>query len=102
MSRLAPEAEIHFERVAVNPDQIAEWDLPTRPTKSSDSRSRNFVGESVEVDAVPSTQLRGLVESVIERHVDAGILDRTNIAEAAELESLRALVATVPRAWGAS
>src|SRR6516225_8903288 len=31
---LAPDAEITFERIAVTPEQVAEWDLPTRPTKA--------------------------------------------------------------------
>ncbi|MCX6924086.1 MAG: hypothetical protein NT154_12885, partial [Verrucomicrobia bacterium] len=62
----APTAEIHFKRVAVTPEQITEWKLPTRPTKTTDSRSRRFDGESVEVDAVPPATLRGLVRSCIE------------------------------------
>src|SRR5262245_39157892 len=36
----APEAEIYFERIAVLPEQIEAWNLPTRPTKASDSRSK--------------------------------------------------------------
>jgi len=27
--RRAPDSEIHFERLAVTPEQIAVWDLPT-------------------------------------------------------------------------
>ncbi|MCI0442267.1 hypothetical protein L0152_03490, partial [bacterium] len=52
LREFAPDSEIHFERIAVNPDQIQELNLQTRPTKKSDSRARNFVGESVEVDAI--------------------------------------------------
>ena len=32
----APEADIHFRRIAVTPEQIEEWKLETRPTKTSD------------------------------------------------------------------
>ncbi len=39
---LAPDAEIHFERIAVQPWQIQEWNLPTRPTKTSDTRAKGF------------------------------------------------------------
>jgi hypothetical protein len=35
--RQAPDAEIHFKRLAVTPEQIPAWDLPTRPTKASDT-----------------------------------------------------------------
>jgi hypothetical protein len=66
---MAPDAEIHFERVAVNPRQIAGWNLPTRPTKKSDSRSRHFGDISVELDAIDPSLLRGLVKEAIERHL---------------------------------
>ena len=63
-AKLAPDAEIHFERVAVTlPEQITQWDLPTRPTKASDSRSKGFGDISVELDAIPPDQLRELVRS---------------------------------------
>ena len=35
LRELAPKAEIHFERIAVNEEQIGLWNLPTRPTKES-------------------------------------------------------------------
>src|SRR4029079_4766839 len=50
---LAPDAEIVFERIAVTPGQIRTLDLPTRPTKSTDSRSKKFGDAiSVELDAL--------------------------------------------------
>jgi len=66
---MAPDAEIHFERVAVTTEQIADWNLPTRPTKTSDSRSKNFGDISVELDAIDPSRLRSLVTEVIERHL---------------------------------
>jgi hypothetical protein len=42
LREFAPDAEIYFERVAVTQDQIDDYDLPTRPTKKTDSRSKNF------------------------------------------------------------
>jgi len=86
----APDAEIHFERVAVTPEQIDLLNLPTRPTKKSDSRSRTFKGESVELDAIPPATLRALCETYITMHIDKRRLARTRRAEAAERESLRA------------
>jgi len=81
---MAPGAEIHFERVAVTPQQIESMQLPTRPTKKTDSRSRNFIGESVEVDAIPPTDLRELVEACIKQHLDPEVYRKTLIVEAAE------------------
>lgn len=70
LRELAPNAEIHFERLAVNKNQIRKWRLPSRPTKKSDSRAKNFDSEiSVELDAIPPQKLRDLVESAINRHL---------------------------------
>jgi hypothetical protein len=55
LRELAPDAEIHFERLAVTPEQIERWNFPTRPTKQSDSRAKGFGDISVELDAIPST-----------------------------------------------
>ncbi len=88
---LAGDAEIHFERVAVNLEQIEDWDLPTRPTKKTDSRSKSFVGGSVEVDAIPPDELRSLARECIERHIDADKLAATKLIEAQERETLRSV-----------
>lgn len=89
--KFAPDAEVYFERVAVNPDQIERWDLLTRPTKKSDSRSKNFEGESVEVDAIPPSQIRSLVERCIVQYLDAGELGRIGAVEEAEQNTLSQL-----------
>jgi len=73
-----------FERVAITPEQIEAWSLPSRPTKKSDSRSKNFDGESVELDALPASALRDLARSCIERHVDERRLDLLRVAEREE------------------
>jgi hypothetical protein len=90
---LAPDAEIHFRRVAVTPQQIAEWNLPTRPTKQSDTRARGFGDISVELDAIPPDQLRGLVREVIEQFMRPHRLNVMRAAEQSEREWLEALVA---------
>ena len=92
LRELAPDAEIHFERVAVTPEQITQWNLPTRPTKASDSRSRNFGDISVELDAIPPDQLRELVRSVIELHLPERQFEILKAAEASEREIIMRLV----------
>jgi hypothetical protein len=94
LRRLAPGAEIHFERLAVLPRQIEVWGLPTRPTKRSDSRAKDFAGDSVEVDAIPPAQLRALVRGRIEGLVDQEALRRVREQEQSERERLRHLAAT--------
>ena len=71
LREMAPNAEIHFERMAVTPAQIGAWRLPSRPTKAADPRSKNWTGgESVELDAIDPDILRALVRQSIQRHVD--------------------------------
>ena len=90
LREMARGAEIHFERIAVNVDQIEAWNLPTRPTKKTDSRSKAFKGASVEVDAITSADLRALVEEAITQHIDKEVLHITTVAEQSERELLRA------------
>lgn len=85
LKELAPEAEIHFRRLGVFPWQISAWKLPTRPTKASDSRAKNFGhAESVELDAIRPDTLRQLVRDAIECHLPQDQLDVLKVAEASE------------------
>jgi hypothetical protein len=88
----APAAEIHFRRVAVTAEQIEEFALPTRPTKATDSRSKGFVGESVEVDAIAPSTLREMVEGCIAAHIDVDRLEATKRVERLERETLLSIV----------
>jgi hypothetical protein len=98
LREFAPEADIVFERVAVEPWQIEAWSLPTRPTKGTDTRARNFVGESVEVDAIPPDELRRLAADCILDHIDDAALQTVRIAEASEREILANIAATMGHA----
>jgi hypothetical protein len=82
------DADIEFTRIAVTPEQVEQWSLPTRPTKRTDTRAKYFKGDSVEVDAIPPNQLRSLVAKCIERHVDEDQLEKTRIAERSERQLL--------------
>jgi hypothetical protein len=89
LREFAPGADIHFHRVAVRPEQISLWNLPTRPTKKSDSRSKGFIGNSVEVDAIPPTQLRELVRNCITQHIDQAKLAALRHTEQLERTTLK-------------
>jgi len=90
----APDADLTFTRLAVTPEQIDTYALPTRQTKRTDTRSRGFVGGSVEVDAIPPTILRGLIEVAIEAHIDQHALALTRSVEASERRWLTELAAS--------
>jgi hypothetical protein len=92
LRELAPDAEIHFQRLAVSLEQIQAWDLPTRPTKTTDSRAKGFGDISVELDAIPSHRLRNLVEDAINRHLPEREFEVLMAAEASERQLLTSLV----------
>jgi hypothetical protein len=94
LRRYAPGAEIHFERPAVTREQVEQWNLPTRPTKQTDTRAKKFTGTSVELDAIPARQLREIVRGCIERHVDQHQLAILRTAEESERELLAKWAAT--------
>lgn len=89
----APDAALTFERIAVTPEQIDTLQLPTRPTKRTDSRATGFGdARSVEVDAIPANVLRGIVRDAITRHIDQEILELTRRVEQEEREVLSRIV----------
>ena len=95
LRRYAPAAEITFARPAVTREQVELWNLPTRPTKQSDTRAKKFANAtSVELDAIPARQLRALVRECIERHVDQDQLALLRVAEQSERELLTKWAAT--------
>jgi hypothetical protein len=85
------DAKVNFERVAVTEDQIRTYKLPTRPTKKS-SHSKGFTGGSVEIDALPMTVLRGMVDQVLSQHVPRGWLAAMEQTEAGEREIYDAFI----------
>jgi hypothetical protein len=98
LSELAPDAEIYFKRIAVTPEQIAEWDLPTRPTKASDTRAKAFGSNlSVELDAIEPNQLRALVQETIEEHLPPEQFEVLKAAEQSEREIITRLVGNATR-----
>jgi hypothetical protein len=90
LQALAPAADITFNKVAIQEEQIELFNLPSRPTKQSDSRAKNWTGDSVELDAMHPDVLRRIVRQVIEQHVDQHKLVILRAAEASEREWLRA------------
>ena len=94
MNRSYP-TEVYVERLAVNREQIDEYQLPTRPTKTTDSRARKFMQQhgtgSVELDSIAPAVLRSLVRDSIERHMDPDKLRVLKLAEEEERDILRSV-----------
>lgn len=99
LRELAPNAEITFERIGVTESQIQDWQLPTRPTKTSDSRARGFGDISVELDAIRPRDLRELVEAAIQRHLPLDQLAVLKEAEKSERILINGLVGMLAETW---
>jgi hypothetical protein len=80
-------------RIALNPDQIATYNLPPQPGKTSDTRAGSFVARhgmlvQVELDALPPDILRGLYQDAIERLWDRSTYEAVLEREEREREAL--------------
>jgi hypothetical protein len=86
------------KRIALTEAHIKRYKLPTRPTKRDGNRHANgFVGESVELDALPPRVLRDLARKVIERHVSPAQTMILREAEDSERDLLRMWGRKVPK-----
>ena len=83
LKKFAPEAEIHFERVAITEKQTQEYGLLTRPPKKS-SHSKGFTGGAVEIEAMPVPGLLNLVKDCIVQHINLRHLGVLKVAEESE------------------
>jgi hypothetical protein len=96
----APHSDITVERLAVNRAQIDLWNLPTRPTKTSDTRAIRFHQvygtDSVELDAIPPDELRRLVRGAIDSHMEPWRLEQFRMVEMEEREKLRSMIGGTP------
>jgi hypothetical protein len=76
-------------RAALLPEQIEEFNLPSRPTKrTGNPHAKKFEGESTELDALPSAELRRLARECIEGHISNTELAILHTAEASERMTL--------------
>jgi len=87
---------VNFERIAILPEHIEQFDLPTRPVKPGDSRARSW-GETqcVELDSMPPAELRGLVEDAITSQIDQRQWREAQRVEALEKETLANLTVEI-------
>ena len=84
---LRPEIRLNFERIAINEEQIAEYDLPTKPRKETDRRALH-IKESVEAEAMPVNELRAIICSEVESLLPPDALRIAKVAEESEREVL--------------
>lgn len=83
------------QRIALNPSQIAQYNLPPLPGKASDSRAAGFVARhgtlmQVELDALPPDILRQLYQDAIDRVWDYPTYQASVDREKIERDSIKA------------
>ena len=65
---------VDVERIALNMDQIDEYNPPPNPAKETDSRAPDYIHQfgnsSWELDALEPAVLTGLIHNAIEREID--------------------------------
>ena len=88
----APDADLEISRVAVTEAQIRYLQLPSRPTKRSDSRAKGFSDISVELDAIEPSVFRDMVRNCIFSIIDRRTLEETLKIEKLEQESINMFV----------
>jgi len=80
--------DVAFIRCAVMELWIDDLNLPTRPAKKSDSRSKTWKGGTAEIEAIPPKALTSFLSNIIEEFIDQDALERVKLAEEAERQTL--------------
>jgi len=78
----------HFERVAILPEDIEKYNLPTRPTKKTDSRAAKFEGESVELDSMDMRIIKQRVHDCIMENLPDELMQEALAKERADKERI--------------
>ena len=88
--------KLDFRRIGINEDQIAKYDLPTKPRKLGDTRSPH-VSVTVEAEAMPATILRELLEREIVTLLPPLALEIAKISEESEQAHLIKMASLLKR-----
>jgi hypothetical protein len=79
-------ARFNFHRIALNIGQVERFNLPPNKIKDSDSRSKKykqrFGSECWELDALPPSELIGIINESIRSFIDNPLVFNARIAEA--------------------
>ena len=84
---------IRFERLALNMDQVEEYEPPPNPAKITDSRAQGYIAEfgdeSWELDALEPSVLEELVREAINKVVDKDKMDEAIKEQVQHRENLK-------------
>jgi len=92
---LDPDVRMRFVRLGITKEQVTQYDLPTKPRKDKEKRSRHIT-ETVEAEAMPAGIMRALLRDAIEALLPADALEVAKAAEESERNYLRQLADMLP------
>jgi len=88
--------ELEVVRLALNMEQVEEYDPPPNPAKDTDTRSSEYKAEhgesSWELDALEPSVIRDLISEAIDARVDRDIWEADEERENAETDQLQGYV----------
>ena len=84
------DGQVEFVRVAINQEQIHQFNLPTRPPK--ERKGSKWVDRCVEIDTLSSAQIRELLENEITSSIESEEWNRLRVIEQAEQETLEKIL----------
>jgi hypothetical protein len=73
--RVIGSQRIEAARVALTPEQVEEYGLPTAPPKPTDVRSRRWRGETCQVEALPPDDLAAVIDGAIRSRLRLDLLE---------------------------
>lgn len=82
-------ANVNFERIAVTPEQIEQFNLPTRPPKNKGGHTKGDNSPDVEIDAMSVEQIQDIVGKVVFRHINPVEYKNLLAIEEAERQTLQ-------------
>jgi hypothetical protein len=97
--RLDPHIDVMVRKLALTMDQVEEHEPPPNPAKKTDSRFAKFQeehgDESWEVDALPPSVLRDIIENELDELIDQEKVDEIKAQEEKDKKLLVAAVASL-------
>ena len=93
---------IRVRRIALNMNQVKQYDPPPNPTKLTDSRAQGYMdkfgNESWELDALKPTVLRDLISDTVKEYRDEDLYEKVLATEREHKADLELLAREYPRA----
>jgi hypothetical protein len=87
---------VNFRRIALTAEQVKSFNLPTSPAKATDTRSKSWVGETCQLEALAPDQIAALLDEALDGLLDTKTFNEDFRLEREERERLTRLLLTGP------